>query len=92
VSFAVRAFKAVGWLIPLVYQKVVPKPIFELLLELTSLTGEDSSSGPGGFTPGAGPTPASLSGIDDESSASPTGTSQGSGVSSGYEWEKVNGA
>lgn len=71
-----------------VYQKVVPEPIFALLLELTSLTGE-GPGGPGGISVPPQPA-ASLADIDDGFTASPTGDSQGSGMSSGNEWEKVN--
>jgi import receptor subunit TOM20 len=61
-----------------VYQKVVPPPVFALLIELTSLTGGATGGPPA-------PAPASVADIDDGLS-SPTGRSLGSGSG---EWENV---
>ncbi len=79
----------------IVYQKVVPAPIFTLLLELTSLA-PTPSSGPGiGSGSGAGApaqrVEASVADIDD---SSPVGSAQslggGSGSGSGGDWEKLS--
>ncbi|KAK1927382.1 MAS20 protein import receptor-domain-containing protein [Papiliotrema laurentii] len=76
----------------MIYQKVVPPPVFALLLELTSAAGEAPSA------PASGPVPippqpaASVADIDEASLESPNGQSQGSGsgFGSGNEWENVN--
>ncbi|ORY32130.1 mitochondrial outer membrane translocase complex, subunit Tom20 domain-containing protein [Naematelia encephala] len=72
----------------MIYQKVVPAPIFALLLELTSLTG--------GGMGGAPPPGASLADIDEgEITGSPNGATSatsgsGSGMGSGGEWERLS--
>ncbi|WWC63594.1 uncharacterized protein I303_106199 [Kwoniella dejecticola CBS 10117] len=73
-----------------IYQRVVPPPVWALLIELTSLSGASAASGPGA---GAIPPPAqaSVADIDDASpvsgdAPSPNSASQGSGT----EWEKLS--
>ncbi|WRT68678.1 uncharacterized protein IL334_005657 [Kwoniella shivajii] len=72
-----------------IYQRVVPPPVFALLIELTSLTGAAAATGGG-----AGAIPAqaqaSVADIDDASptgdAPSPNSASQGSGA----DWEKLS--
>ena len=69
-----------------VYQKVVPEPIFELVLEIVRLSpGGPGAGGPSSGGPIPPPPHAAARGADiDEGSGS------GSGVGSGTEWERVS--
>ncbi|ORX38243.1 mitochondrial outer membrane translocase complex, subunit Tom20 domain-containing protein [Kockovaella imperatae] len=78
----------------MIYQKVAPPPVFALLLELTSLTGGGPAGAGAGFGAG-GPPPQAPASIDDiDEGGSPTGdsqgTSSGSGMGSGGDWERVS--
>ncbi|KAK8854551.1 hypothetical protein IAR55_003290 [Kwoniella newhampshirensis] len=76
-----------------IYQKVVPPPVWNLLIEITSLSSSELSGAGARSSAGAIPAQpqASVADIDDASpvggdAASPNGASQGSGA----EWEKLS--
>jgi hypothetical protein len=76
-------------LTPPVYQKVVPAPVFALLIELTTLGPE--TEGAAALAPA--PAAASLADIDDaeaEGSGSPAGAGGSASGLSGNEWERVS--
>ncbi|WWD19313.1 hypothetical protein CI109_103771 [Kwoniella shandongensis] len=78
-----------------IYQKVVPPPVWNLLIEITSLSSAELGGSGAGASASAGAIPAqaqaSVADIDDASpvggdAPSPNGASQGSGA----EWEKLS--
>jgi hypothetical protein len=76
-------------LTPPVYQKVVPAPVFALLIELTTLGPETEGAAARAPAPAA----ASLADIDDaeaEGSGSPAGAGGSASGLSGNEWERVS--
>ncbi|WWC90425.1 uncharacterized protein L201_005360 [Kwoniella dendrophila CBS 6074] len=75
-----------------IYQRVVPAPVWALLIELTSLSGASAASGPGASTAIPAQPQASVADIDDASPVTGEVPSPISAASqgSGNEWEKVN--
>ncbi|GFZ52104.1 hypothetical protein JCM24511_09877 [Saitozyma sp. JCM 24511] len=82
----------------MIYQKVVPPPVFALLLELTALTG-GAAGGPGVSAASTAPPPppqASVADIDESSPATSTESAEAgspngaSATSATSEWERVS--
>ncbi|WVQ68543.1 hypothetical protein V866_000132 [Kwoniella sp. B9012] len=77
-----------------IYQRVVPPPVWALLIELTSLSGASAASSSGPASTAIPPPPqASVADIDDASPVvgeAPSPTSASASQGSGTDWEKVS--